>query len=621
MAALHYESNSTMAALLEEAKSGAQQQFVVLVCEDGEGTNVTKINVHAPIARVLSDLVLTAQCTKVGAERDSREITVPFSARVMERVRGYMYGAPLRLETLGDAVETLTVASFLIMPDMQKACMSVVETCIYMEKYTLDSLVSIWLLICETGIDGPVELVRVALVKMLMANCAVDMKNPVIAKLIEVTTLPDLVRLTFGSEGRRVMCVHLAIELALMWGNVHAEQPDGAEQKAQKVLAHIDLDSLPKCCVKELEDRGLIPEHAALEAPNSGKRQKSNQRVGAWWTGRVGEDVCAVGLCGPKMLVEALRGFPFNCAGNSVHTPQVVRVEGPSCSYLTFPFLRPLGALECTEPDAPNPNSLMLMRYLPPPREAFQTGYVLANCGSGRWLPFGIIPPFMGNRDSRYAAAARGTLIYFVKMCGTGADCALFDVKTCAWAQLPPLLVSRSWPCIAMTDGHLYVIGGGQTERLCVTGLTSLPPVGLDGLDGLTSLPPVGPNGLNGLNGLEWEGYGPCVLRTKSAAVFVSPFIYVVGGVCHETGQMAAAVTRISTVDGSRIELPAMIEPRMCPGAFAQEGPEGIRVCVIGGMETYYRRRFVRAESLTSLTVADAEPKWQALEVQHGSAK
>lgn len=596
-----------LAALLEEAESGAQQQFVVFVCEDGEGTNVTKINVHAPIARVFSDLVLTAQCTKVGAERDSREITVPFSVRVMERVRGYMYGAPLGLDTLGDAVEFLNVASFLIMPDMQKACMSVVEGCIYTEKYTLDSLVSIWLLICETGIDGPVELVRVALVRMLMANCAVAMKNPVIAKLIEVTTLPDLVRLTCGLEDRRVMCVHLAIELALMWGNVHAdsEQPDGAEQsqEVQRVLAHV-VNGLPECCVRELEDRGLIPvpEHAALEAREAAtKRRKSNQRVGAWWTGRVGEDVCAVGLCGPKMIVEALRGFPFNCAGTSVHTPQVVRVEGPSCSYLTFPFLRPLGALECTEPDAPNPNSLMLMRYLPPPREAFQTGYVLANCGSGRWLPFGIIPPFMGNRDSRYAAAARGTLIYFVKMCGTGADCALFDVKTCTWAQLPPLLVSRSWPCIAMTDGHLYVIGGGQTERLCVTGLTSLPPVGL-----------------------EWEGYGPCVLRTKSAAVFVSPFIYVVGGVCHETGQMFAAVTRISTVDGSRIELPAMIEPRMCPGAFAQEGPEGIRVCVIGGMETYYRRRFVRAESLTSLTslaVADAEPKWQALEVQHGSAK
>ena len=592
-----------LAALLEEAESGTQSPFVVFVAEDG-----TKINVHAPIARVLSDLVLTAQCTKVGAERDSREITVPFSATVMERVRGYMYGAPLDLNTLCDAVEFLNVASFLIMPDMQKACMSLVEGCIYTEKYTLDSLVSIWLLICETGIDGPVELVRVALVKMLMANCAVDMKNPVIAKLIEVTTLPDLVRLTCGLEDRRVMCVHLAIELALMWGNVHAdsEQPDGAEQsqEVQKVLAHV-VNGLPECCLRELEDRGLIPvpEHAALEAREAAtKRQKSNQRVGAWWTGRVGEDVCAVGLCGPKMIVEALRGFPFNCAGTSVHTPQVVRVEGPSCSYLTFPFLRPLGALECTEPkQASNPNSLMLMQYSPPPREAFYTGYVLANCGSGRWLPFGIIPPFMGNRDSRYAAAARGTLIYFVKMCGTGADCALFDVKTCTWAQLPPLLVSRSWPCIAMTDGHLYVIGGGQTERLCVTGLTSLPPVGL-----------------------EWEGYGPCVLRTKSAAVFVSPFIYVVGGVCHETGQMFAAVTRISTVDGSRIELPAMIEPRMCPGAFAQEGPEGIRVCVIGGMETYYRRRFVRAESLTSLTslaVADAEPKWQALEVQHGSAK
>ena len=601
MAALHYESNSTMAALLEEAKSGAQQQFVVFVCEDGEGTNVTKINVHAPIARVLSDLVLTAQCTKVGAERDSREITVPFSARVMERVRGYMYGAPLRLETLGDAVEFLTVASFLIMPELQGACMSVVEGCIYTEKYTLDSLVSIWLLICETGIDGPVELVRVALVKVLMANCAVDMKNPVIAKLIEVTTLPDLVRLTCGLEGRRVMCVHLAIELALMWGNVHAEQPDGAEQKAQKVLAHIDLDSLPKCCVKELEDRGLIPEHAALEAPNSGKRQKSNQRVGAWWTGRVGEDVCAVGLCGPKMLVEALRGFPFNCAGNSVHTPQVVRVEGPSCSYLTFPFLRPLGALECTEPEqASNPNSLMLMQYSPPPPQAFQTGYVLAAGGSGRWLPFGIIPPFMGNRDSRYAAAARGTRICFVKMCGTGADCALFDVKTCTWAQLPPLLVSRSWPCIAMTDAHLYVIGGGQTERLCVTGLT---PVGLNGLPSV---------------GLKWEDYGPCVFRTKSAAVSVGPFIYVVGGVCQETSQMSAAVTRISTVDGSRIELPAMIERRMCPGAFAQEGPEGGRVCIIGGMETYHVRRPVRAESLA---VDDAEPKWQPLEVQLGRAK
>ena len=399
------------------------------------------------------------------------------------------------------------------------------------------------------------------------------------------------------------MCVHLAIELALMWGNVHAEQPDGAEQN-QKVLAHIDLDSLPRCYVKELEDRGLIPEHAALEAPNSGKRQKSNQRVGAWWTGRVGEDVCAVGLCGPKMIVEALRGFPFNCAGNSVHTPQVVRVQG---SYLTFPFLRPLGALECTEPeqDVPNPNSLMLMRYSRPPPEAFQTGCVLAAGGSERWLPFGIIPPFMGNRDSRYAAAARGTRICFVKMCGTGADCALFDVKTCTWAQLPPLLVSRSWPCIAMTDAHLYVIGGGQTERLCVTGLT---PVGLNGI---ASLPPVG------LNGIAWEEYGPCILRTKSAAVSVGPFIYVVGGVCQETSQMSAAVTRISTVDGSRIELPAMIEPRMCPGAFAQEGPEGIRVCVIGGMETYYRRRFVRAESLA---VDDAEPKWQAVEVQSVSS-
>jgi hypothetical protein len=86
--------------------------------------------------------------------------------------------------------------------------------------------------------------------------------------------------------------------------------------------------------------------------------------------------------------------------------------------------------------------------------------------------------------------------------------------------------------------------GGGQTERLCISRLS-------------------------GGGALAWEAYGPCVLRTKSAAVFVSPFIYVIGG-CQDTGEMSSAVTRISTVDGARIELPAMIEPRMCPGAFAE---------------------------------------------------
>jgi hypothetical protein len=561
-----------MAALRDEANSGAQHPFVVFVSKDGR-----KFNAHAAIARALSDLVRTAERTEVGAAgAGSHEFPVPVSACTLESAVGWMYEQPLGLATLGDAVETLAVATYLLMPKLQNECMEFAKTCLHRDEYGptgLDGLVSIWLLMCETGIDGPVEIVRAALVKMLMVHCRDDgtfMKNPAIAKLIERTTLGDLARLT---SGRRGMCVNLAIEFARAWHDARTDE------RNEDVLAHTDAWNMPKCFVDELRERSLL--NGAERKRKRGTEERPALGFGAW-TGRVGDDVCAVELCGQKIVIVApLRGFPFNCAGKAVHTSQVVQVQG---SHLTFPFLRPLGELDHI--------------YYPVAEEseppAFPTGYVLANGADGAegWRPFGIVPQFMGDRNSRYAAAApsHGTLIYFVKTCGTGTDCAVFDVKTCTWTQLPPLLVSRSWPCIAMSAEHLYVIGGGagQTERLCVTG-AACP------------------------TNREWQVYGPCAPLTKSAAVFVSPFIYVVGGACSETGAMSSAVSRISTVDGSCAKLPPMIEPRTCPGAFAEEGPGGSLLAIVGGMETYHRRRFVRAEALQ---LGTADPTWQALEVQ-----
>ena len=81
---------------------------------------------------------------------------------------------------------------------------------------------------------------------------------------------------------------------------------------------------------------------------------------------------------------------------------------------------------------------------------------------------------------------------------------------------------------------------------------------------------------------------------------------------------MSSDVTRISTLDGSCVRLPPMIEARACHGAFADEGRGGrggrggSRICVIGGLhKTYERRLYVEAEALDT-----AEPTWHALEVQ-----
>jgi hypothetical protein len=386
------------------------------------------------------------------------------------------------------------------------------------------------------------------------------------------------------------MCSSLSVELALAWRTEHPEHL--SETNDEELLAHIDLPGLPPCYVSELVKKGRLSLLTKTDA-NREKRQKMSSGLQSFgsWTGRIGDcldRICAVEFCGPtQLIVTPLRGLPFDSEGKTVHTPQVVRVCD---SYLTFafqrPFLRPSGDRDYTHPDSGRTISGVKRS------ESFPTGYVLADGADadGGWRPFGIVPPFMGDRNSRFAAAApshgphgpHGPRVYFVKMCGPGADCAVFDIKTCTWAQLPPLLVSRQWPCIALTDEHLYVVGGGQTERLCVTAQ-------------------------------QWEFYGPCVPLTHSAAVVVSPFIYVVGGACPETGSISSAVTRITTLDGSCVQMPPMIEARACPGAFADEGPGGARICVIGGTETYHRngRRLAHAEALDT-----AEPKWRALEVQ-----
>ena len=565
--------SSPLRELHEEARGGVQPPFVVFVADYGG----PPFNVHAAVARARSGLVRTAQGTQVGA--GPRQILVPGSASALKRAVGWMYGAPLDFATLAEAVETLSVATYLDAPKLKEKCMDFVETSVCGigagSAYELADFVSLWLMFRETAIDGPVELVRSALVRMLMAECVGDgdfMKNPAIARLIERTTLADLARLASGLPGRPGMCANLAIEFSLAWRNEHGREPKDDED----LLAHINVRSLPPCYISDLVEKGRLSEAGAKQQ----KRQKRSSGFGSW-TGRVDGEVCAVELCGPtKLIVAPLRGFPFDREGKAVHTPQVVRVGD---SYLTFPVLRPflrsMGDLDYTHPD-----SDFIRGY---DTSAFLTGYVLADGADGAdvWRRFGIVPPFMGDRSSRFAAAApsHATLIYFVKMCGPGADCAVFDIKTCTWAQLPPLMNSRQWPCIAMSDEYLYVVGGGQTERLCITRRDAC-----------------------GVR--EWEAYGPCVPLTRSAAVFVCPFVYVLGGACPETGAMSPAVTRVSTLDGSCVQMPPMIEPRMCHGSFAEDG----RICVIGGMDTYHRRRFAHAEALDTKS---PDPKWCALEV------
>jgi hypothetical protein len=106
--------------------------------------------------------------------------------------------------------------------------------------------------------------------------------------------------------------------------------------------------------------------------------------------------------------------------------------------------------------------------------------------------------------DASYGAVVYGTSIYFVRMAGSrdSAACVSFDVATCAWTVRQGLAVVRSWPCIAILDGSLYVIGGipsAPTERMCLRTGT-------------------------------WEIIGLQIARYRSAAVAYGDRIYVLGG-------------------------------------------------------------------------------------------
>jgi hypothetical protein len=194
--------------------------------------------------------------------------------------------------------------------------------------------------------------------------------------------------------------------------------------------------------------------------------------------------------------------------------------------------------------------------------------------------------------DASYGAVVYGTSIYFVRMAGSrdSAACVSFDVATCAWTVRQGMAVVRSWPCIAILDGSLYVIGGipsAPTERMCLRTGT-------------------------------WEVIGLQIARYRSAAVAYGDRIYVLGGYfrrnCRHFRNHGGAVHDVSsavtyiTAKGAFGRAADMPVARAGHGAFVA----GDQIVVLGG-SLLSRRRASRRSDGRAVIDSEAADRFDVL--------
>jgi hypothetical protein len=461
----------SMRALHHEALAADPPRYIYLRCAG-------VLAVHQPIASSHSELVRTALETHF--RRDSRTpLTLDLDMasldhEALRRVVSWMYECRDEPPSIQMTMEMARIASYMQMSDLEIFCSGFIEEWIRsLSDVDADvrQCTKVWIMLATTLITGPTECVRSALIERLM-HLRVD--DPVVVELLRGSSLDTLARLTCPVLGESRSCLAFAIDLALMWQQTHAF-PD------VDVLGHIPIEALPGGFVGKLLASGRL---ARDDARRVRQRIELRSRVTGvsidsfGWAGRFDCRFGTVNLEGSRVRVRSLDFGTRNALHSHdlvVHTSQAIVVEGRvymvgrgTCVYLYSEF-------------------------------------------DSKWHPFGVVPRYMA--DAQFATAVYRTWIIFVPMVVCGDPCAL-DVTTCLWTMLPPMCVDRRWPCIAILQGSLYVLGGtignggnpdAPTERLCLSCLTS-DVIGA------------------------WEDIGLPIGRYRSACVVVGDHILVLGG-------------------------------------------------------------------------------------------
>jgi hypothetical protein len=576
-----------MKALFEEANTKSEPRYVLFWFTDSDGREVQR-RVHEPIAVIESEFVGRMARTQVGVAVVGTVNTAPMKLQLetchdeetLRVVTSWMYGFNLNEDkqeeptSIGSAVKIMRVASYLDMPVLLAHC----NDCIACWARSIGSDVSdedlrhcaeLWRMFSDTSIEGPANLVRVALMRMLMQRALDD---PVLVDFVSGCSLESLAVISSG-----VSCAARSVDLALAWWE-HSCHNGGRES----VLGHIPLEALPTCYLERLHESGRLSAltgdarrvQQCLERSTRSTRAKRSKQASEipkiGWAGLFGSKlrtvdsnlsatgaavVREIGSTGIHEEVEGSRG-----------TRQAVVMAGS-----VFLFGTDQGLFD-------------------------HTGYVYSTFDPEKtWRPFGIVPRSM--LGGQYGTAVYRTWIVFVRMTGAGPLCAAFDVAKCTWLEMPGM-TAREFPCIAVLGDSLYAIGGepaAPTERIrldqCLGG--------------------------HGPLSCQWEQVGMTIERNRSTAVVVEDDdIYVSGGYFRDparpagTWSVSSALTRLSPSVRLVEDMRPMASYRYGHGSFLSGDGQ---IVVLGGA---IRQQFrVRPQQAERFDFAPRERTWYPLEL------
>ena len=582
-----------MRALFEEAKTKSEPRYVVFWFTDSGGREVQR-RVHEPIAVSQSEFVRRMASTQVGVAVVGTVNTAPMKlqletchdAETLDVVASWMYGFNLNEDkqeeptSIGLAVKIMRVASYLDMPVLQSHCNDFIACWARsigsdVSDEDLRHCAELWRMFSDTSIEGPANLVRVALMRMLMQRALDD---PVLVEFVRGCSLESLAVISSG-----VSCAARSVDLALAWWehSCHSCHNGGRES----VLGHIPLEALPKCYIERLHESGRLSAltgdarrvQQCLERSTRAKRSKRSKQAS-----EIPKIGCA-GLFGSK-----LRTFDsdFSATGAAV-----VREIGSTGIHEQVEGSRG------TRQAAVMAGSVFLFGA---DQGLFDhTGYVYSTFDPEKtWRPFGIVPRSM--LGGQYGTAVYRTWVVFVRMTGAGPLrplCAAFDVAKCTWLEMPDM-TAREFPCIAVLGDSLYVIGGepaAPTERIrldqCLGG--------------------------HGHLSCQWEQVGMTIERNRSTAVVVEDDdIYVSGGYFRDparpagTWSVSSALTRLSPSVRLVEDMRPMESARCGHGSFLSGDGQ---IVVLGG--AIGQQLCVRPQQAERFDFAPRERTWYPLEL------
>ena len=565
-----------MRALHQEALTSDKPEYVYLRCAG-------VLAVHQPVASSHSALVRTAIETRIGSSSTPLTLDLALASLDHDALRlvvSWMYECRDDPPSIQTTIEMTRIASYMQMSELETDCSGFIEKWIHSlcdpdPDSDSDSDVAedvrqcakVWIMLATTLIAGPIECVRSTLVERIM-HLRVD--DPTVVELLGASSLDTLARLTCPVLGETASCLAFAIDLALMWHQIH-----GLDGVDVDVLGHIPIEALPSGFVDKLLASGRLGRDDERRVR---QRLKLLSRVSVTlgslvdvtfgWVGlfdcRIGAVKLVVQREGPRVHVRPLnfgtRKAVLHSHDHVVHTSQASVVDGRVYMF------------------------------------GVHTGYVYSEFDSV-WHPFGVVPRRMA--EAPFATAVYDTWVVFVSMTGTVDPCAL-DVTTCAWKMLPPMCVRRRWPCIAIMQGSLYVIGGttgnggdAPTERLCLSCLTQTSS--------------------------GWENLGLRIGRYRSAAVVVGDRILVLGGYYFPITRpgiprVSSCVTSIR-VTGTQCSIGVMANDMTCARAGHGAFVCGNHVVVLGGSLLCRRMASPCADDVAAEIFDVASGLWTHLDV------